>query len=130
MSEHTPSGSEPRQWTEKLDRTPSIDSADDVVEQQQNLEPPSHHHDDTNDKILTPQVSRKSQSQPSLARRTTSVGTSDPNFEVDWEDENDPANPRNWSLAYRCMCLVFLSWNTLVMCAMRFFPIQDNTVTG
>lgn len=129
MSEqHTPSGSdhsEPRQWTEKLDRTSSIDSADDDVVEQQNLEPPSHHHG-IDDKILTPQVSRKSQaqSQPSLARRTTSVGTTDPNFEVDWEDEKDPANPRNWSLAYRCMCLVFLSWNTLVMCAMRLLPLE------
>lgn len=71
----------------------------------------------TGDGLLTPQISRLSQT-PSLARKTTSIGTtgtSDPNFEVDWTDENDPENPWNWSLGYRAMCISFLSWNTLVM---------------
>lgn len=66
---------------------------------------------------LTPQASRASQ-QLSLSRKVTSVGTTgttDPNFEVDWDGENDPENPRNWSVAYRGMVLGFLSWNTLVV---------------
>ncbi|KAL1962487.1 hypothetical protein VTN77DRAFT_9608 [Rasamsonia byssochlamydoides] len=102
--------SEPTQWTEKLETRPSIDSSGDSVVEQQNQETPRHGN---GDKILTPQVTRTS--QPSLARRTTSIGTTDPNFEVDWDDEKDPENPRNWSLAYRAMCVVFLSWNTLVI---------------
>ena len=71
---------------------------------------------DNDHEHLTPQISRAS--LPHLARKVTSVattGTSDPNFEVDWEDENDPENPRNWSLPYKSMCVAFLSWNTWVV---------------
>jgi hypothetical protein len=120
MSEHSPSGShrsEPEQWTEKLDRRPSISSSIDSPVEQQDA---PYGNDD---KILTPQISRAS--QPSLALRTISIATNDPDFEVDWEDEKDPANPRNWSLAYRAMCIVFLSWNTLVMCVMRLSAFED-----
>ncbi|WEW55362.1 hypothetical protein PRK78_000792 [Emydomyces testavorans] len=64
---------------------------------------------------LTPQISAASKhSHSSLAQRATSVataGTTDPNFEVDWEAD-DPENPRNWSLAYKGMVIGFLSWNT------------------
>lgn len=70
----------------------------------------------TGDGMLTPQISRISHN--SLARRVTTrgtAGTSDPNFEVDWDDENDPQNPWNWSLPYTAMCIAFLSYNTLVM---------------
>lgn len=55
---------------------------------------------------------------PSLARKTTTIGTnatSDPRYEVDFEDENDRMNPKNWSLRYKGMGIAFLSWNTLVM---------------
>ncbi|RJE26284.1 MFS multidrug transporter [Aspergillus sclerotialis] len=67
-------------------------------------------------RTLTAQASRTS--APSLAQRVTSVGTTgttDPQFEVDWENENDPAHPTNWSLKYRAMAITFLSWNTLIM---------------
>lgn len=67
-------------------------------------------------RTLTVQASRTS--APSLAQRVTSIGTTgtaDPEFEVDWEGENDPAHPTNWSLKYRAMAITFLSWNTLVM---------------
>lgn len=70
----------------------------------------------TGDGLLTPQISRMSHN--SLARRVTTAGTTgttDPNFEVDWDDENDPENPWNWSLPYTAMCIGFLSYNTLVM---------------
>ncbi|PGH14033.1 hypothetical protein AJ79_03302 [Helicocarpus griseus UAMH5409] len=68
------------------------------------------------DKIITPQISRTS--QPPLSRKITSVGTTgttDPNFEVDWEDEHDPANPRNWSLKYKGVSIAYLSWSTFVV---------------
>ncbi|KAF7597521.1 hypothetical protein BBP40_003768 [Aspergillus hancockii] len=54
-------------------------------------------------------------SEPSLVRKTTSVGTSDPNFEVDFEDDQDQMNPKNWSVRYKGMGIAFLSWNTLVI---------------
>ena len=56
-------------------------------------------------------------SQPPLARKVTSVGTTgtlDPDFEVDW-DEKDPENPRNWPLWYKGVVVAFLSWNTWVV---------------
>jgi hypothetical protein len=89
---------------------------------QQQQQQHHHHHEypeviGTGDGLLTPQISRLSHTN-SLARKTTSIGTtgtSDPNFEVDWIDENDPENPWNWPLPYKAMCISFLSWNTLVM---------------
>lgn len=57
-------------------------------------------------------------SQPSLAGRVTSVGTTgtttDPDYEVDWE-EKDLENPRNWPLWYKGVVVAFLSWNTWVV---------------
>lgn len=71
----------------------------------------------TDQDVITPHISRIS--IPSLAARkidsVATTGTSDPNFEVDWEDENDPENPHNWSAAYKGMVIAFLSWNTLVV---------------
>ncbi|KAL4911583.1 hypothetical protein BDW74DRAFT_165005 [Aspergillus multicolor] len=57
-------------------------------------------------------------SEPELARRLTSIGTTgtmDPNYEVDFEDENDQANPKNWSLKYKGMAIAMLSYNTLLI---------------
>ncbi|KAK2744419.1 hypothetical protein FQN57_004316 [Myotisia sp. PD_48] len=84
----------------------SIESVDGInVEYQQ---------DEDHDRHLTPVVSLG----PSLARRVTSVGTtgtSDPNFEVDWENQADPNNPQNWSFNYKCLSIFGLSWNTTVV---------------
>jgi hypothetical protein len=41
------------------------------------------------------------------------VATSDPNFEVDWED-HDPENPRNWSTAYKALVVFAMSFSTTV----------------
>jgi hypothetical protein len=80
--------------------------------------PPALDQHDAEDDVLTPQISELSlQLQPSLTARVTSVGTTgttDPNFEVDFE-ENDPENPQNWSMGYKAMAISFLSWNTLIM---------------
>lgn len=57
-------------------------------------------------------------SVPSLAQRVTSIGTtgtSDPNYEVDWDDEFDTNNPKNWSFPYKAMGIAILSYNTLIM---------------
>jgi multidrug resistance protein len=42
-----------------------------------------------------------------------SVATNDPNFEVDWQD-NDPENPRNWPMAYKCFVVFAMSYATTV----------------
>ncbi|KAL3463808.1 major facilitator superfamily domain-containing protein [Aspergillus heterothallicus] len=63
-------------------------------------------------------TSRSRMSEPSLTRRVTSIGTTgtlDPNYEVDFEDDNDPANPKNWTLKYKAMAIGMLSWNTLII---------------
>ncbi|PWY76281.1 MFS general substrate transporter [Aspergillus heteromorphus CBS 117.55] len=65
---------------------------------------------------ITTRASRHS--VPSLTRRVTSIGTtegSDPNFEVDWDDELDKENPKNWSIAYKSMGIAILSYNTLLI---------------
>ena len=77
---------------------------------------PSVRPDENNDpeKALTPQVSRVS--RPDLARVATNgtTGTTDPDFEVDWEGDDDSDNPRNFPLWYRCVILVSISWSTFV----------------
>lgn len=54
----------------------------------------------------------------SLSQRVTTIqtnATSDPNFEVDWDGDDDAKNPKNWSFAYKAMALAMLSFNTLVV---------------
>ncbi|KAJ6120058.1 hypothetical protein N7523_004338 [Penicillium sp. IBT 18751x] len=65
-------------------------------------------------KTLTARTSRVSDHM-SLAERVTTIptnATADPNYEVDWDGEDDPTNPKNWPMKYKAMALVFLSWNT------------------
>lgn len=67
-------------------------------------------------KTLTARASRTS--HMSLSERVTTIATNataDPDYEVDWDDDNDPENPKNWSLKYKAMGILFLSWNTLVV---------------
>ncbi|KAL5336481.1 major facilitator superfamily domain-containing protein [Aspergillus crustosus] len=77
--------------------------------------------DDSLDRIETVRrimTSRSRMSEPSLTRRVTSIGTTgttDPNYEVDFEDGDDPANPKNWSPKYKAMAIAMLSYNTLLI---------------
>ncbi|KAL5358024.1 major facilitator superfamily domain-containing protein [Aspergillus floccosus] len=67
---------------------------------------------------LSRRISRISEPNPDLTRRVTSIGTtgtSDPNYEVDFESEDDPENPKNWTIKYKAMAMTFLSWNTLTV---------------
>ncbi|CAI7632155.1 unnamed protein product [Penicillium pancosmium] len=68
-------------------------------------------------KTLTVRPSRASDHM-SLSQRVTTIPTNmtaDPNYEVDWDGEDDPENPKNWALRYKAMGLLFLSWNTLIV---------------
>ncbi|KAL4811520.1 major facilitator superfamily domain-containing protein [Aspergillus unguis] len=77
--------------------------------------------EDDNDQIAALSriaTNRSRMSEPELARRLTSIGTTgttDPNYEVDFEDEYDTANPKNWSIKYKGMAIAMLSWNTLII---------------
>ncbi|KAJ5774494.1 hypothetical protein N7457_009390 [Penicillium paradoxum] len=67
-------------------------------------------------KALTARASRSS--HMSLSGRITTVATNattDPDYEVDWDGEDDPQNPKNWNFGYKSMCILFLSWNTLIV---------------
>ena len=70
---------------------------------------------------LTPKVSRVS--QPPAKRMATNVSTwtTDPAFEVDWED-GDPNNPRNWPLWYKSIVLFAISYGTLVVYDSKRIP--------
>ena len=42
------------------------------------------------------------------------AGTNDPGFEIDWDGEDDPQNPQNWSSLYKALVVGTLSWSTWV----------------
>ena len=44
--------------------------------------------------------------------RTTATTQQTPEFEVDWENEQDPENPLNWSVWYKGLTIFFVSWGT------------------
>lgn len=72
--------------------------------------------DDALGKTLTARASRAS--HMSLSERVTTIATNataDPDYEVDWDGEDDPENPKNWSFKYKAMGILFLSWNTLIV---------------
>ncbi|KAJ5679085.1 hypothetical protein N7462_007329 [Penicillium macrosclerotiorum] len=107
------SSDSPEKWpqnTERLSRdtdsiAESISSVDTQADQ------------DALDKTLTARASRVSDHM-SLSQRVTTIptnATADPNYEVDWDGEDDLENPKNWSLRYKALGLLFLSWNTLIV---------------
>lgn len=53
--------------------------------------------------------------QPTFSKNAVSVnttGTNNPEFEVDWDGDDDSMNPRNWSIWYKGMTIGFISWST------------------
>jgi hypothetical protein len=63
---------------------------------------------------LTPQVSRVSRLPAERIATNASTWTTDPAFEVDWQD-GDPDNPRNWPLWYKSIVLFAISYGTLIV---------------
>lgn len=54
---------------------------------------------------------------PPLSRHATTIASTrsrEPDFEVDW-DENDPANPVNWSTCYKGLTIFSVAWSTFVV---------------
>lgn len=53
--------------------------------------------------------------RPVFSNKAASVGTNgtnNPDYEVDWDDENDPMNPRNWPMWYKGFTIFSISWST------------------
>ncbi len=53
--------------------------------------------------------------KPTNSKNAASInttGTNNPDYEVDWEDDDDPMNPRNWPIWYKGMTIGFISWST------------------
>ena len=78
----------------------------------------SSHHDDGT-RALTPQASRTTNKAPALSRTRTATsigtqGTSAPEFEIDWDGDDDPENPRNWPTWYKGIVVALISFSTWV----------------
>ncbi|KAJ6079811.1 hypothetical protein N7467_009564 [Penicillium canescens] len=105
MSQHPNSEAEKR---------PQNADTDSIGESISSVE--THDDHDALGKTLTARASRTS--HMSLSERVTTIvtnATADPNYEVDWEGEDDPENPKNWTLGYKAMGIFFLAWNTLIV---------------
>ena len=78
----------------------------------------SEHHESSErdpEEVLPSQLEQEI--SQSAARRMTSTGTTgtnDPSFEIDWDGEDDPRNPQNWSSWYKALMVGTLSWSTWV----------------
>lgn len=42
-------------------------------------------------------------------------GTNNPDFEINWDGENDQMNPRNWATWYKGLIIAVVSWGTWVV---------------
>ncbi|CAG8134564.1 unnamed protein product [Penicillium olsonii] len=88
--------------------------ADSIGESVSSVDTQTDH--DALGKTLTARASRTS--HMSLSERVTTIATNataDPDYEVDWDGDEDLENPKNWSLGYKAMGILFLSWNTLIV---------------
>lgn len=81
----------------------------------------SKHHNVYNDaeSLAEARSISKVESRAMTKHATNKTGTSvatttDPNFEVDFED-GDPADPHNWPFWYRCLVIFFVSFSTLTV---------------
>lgn len=82
------------------------------------------------EKISTAQEPSVLHQTQSALQRVTSIGTTgtnDPDHEVDWDDDKDPENPRNWPLLYRAISMTMLSFNTLTVWVPSGSPAHNST---
>ena len=75
----------------------------------------SHHELEKAFEPLSQHASRAT--GPPLSRHATTITSTfsrEPDFEVDW-DENDSANPVNWSTWYKGLTIFSVAWSTFVV---------------
>ena len=113
MSSSNSSTDWPEKWPQNTAR--SRRDSDSISETLSSAD--TEHDHDALGRTLTARLSRTSDHM-SLSQRVTTIptnATADPQYEVDWDGPDDPTNPKNWTLRYKSMGLLFLSWNTLIV---------------
>ena len=66
------------------------------------------------EKETAPEISPVA-SKPTISHKAASfasTGTHNPDFEIDWYDENDQTNSQNWPVWYKGLTIGFVSWST------------------
>ena len=98
------------------DSIKSIPSNSSSVE---SIERPIFVHDHAlehgNEEDIVPPESLPISLRPVFSNKAASIATNatnNPDYEVDWDDEHDPKDPRNWSLWYKGFTIFSISWST------------------
>ena len=102
------------------EKAPSISTESDCqTEKSKEYEVSIHGHcsnpqESNKDAILPePHLSVLEPTFSKIAASTKTTETNrDPDFEVDWDDGDDPMNPRNWPIWYKGCTIGFVSWST------------------
>ena len=67
------------------------------------------------EKTIAPEALPLPPLRPIFSNKAASIATNatnDPDYEVDWDGEDDPDNPRNWSIWYKAFTVFSISWST------------------
>ena len=78
------------------------------------------------EKTVTPEVLPRSL-RLVVSHNAASIATNatnDPDYEVDWDGENDPMNPRNWSIWYKAFTIFCISWSTVRLLELHASPFE------
>lgn len=70
-------------------------------------------HEDP-EKTVAPEIFTSSL-RPAFSNNAASIatnGTNNPDYEVDWDDDNDSNDPKNWSIWYKGFTIFSVSWST------------------
>ena len=89
--------------------SPSGDSSELPI----SVDDPAPSHEDP-ERRLAPEALPMSL-RPVFSKNAASIATNEtnnPDYEVDWDDEDDPMNPRNWSIWYKGFTIFSISWST------------------
>lgn len=85
----------------------------DSIERPLPLHDRAVNHEDAGDAVAPEALPTSLRPVPSNnAASIATTGTNNPEYEVDWDDENDPENPRNWSIWYKGFTIFSISWST------------------
>ena len=98
----------------------SVESVHSSFPSDKSIEPAPSIHDHIaenkdSEKDAAPVLAPTLSLQPTTSRNATSIGTTgtnNPDFEVDWDDDNDQLNPKNWPVWYKGLTIGFVSWST------------------
>lgn len=143
MASDTPKAKEPSISTRRVSNM-SIGNTGGSIHSSSNDSTADHHHEEYEDyepeireNRLRPTVSRASSTNavgnviPSLDRTWTGGSTltnSDPALEIDFDDGDDQANPRNWPLWYKCLVIGLMSYGTT--CVVLFSTSYTSAIPG